>query len=138
MLGPGRSGSRCWRRGGELERGYGFGVARQLLEAALARASPDERKGLLAGAAVLAEPVFSASASAPPPGTGTTQSVLHGLYWLVANLAERASLLLAIDDVQWADEPSLRFLLYLARRLDGVPVAVALTLRTGDASADAE
>ncbi len=87
---------------------------------------------------MLAEPVFSASASAPPAGTGTTQSVLHGLYWLVANLAERAPLLLAIDDVQWADEPSLRFLLYLARRLDGVPVAVALTLRTGDASADAE
>jgi DNA-binding CsgD family transcriptional regulator len=125
-------------RGGELERGYGFGVVRQLLEAALARASPDERSGLLSGAAVLAEPVFLASASASPSSTDTTQSVLHGLYWLVANLAERSPLLLTIDDVQWADEPSLRFLLYLARRLDGVPVVLGVAMRTGDVSADAE
>ena len=119
-------------RGGELERGYGFGVVRQLLESAVARASPEERRELLSGAAVLAEPVFSASASTPPGSADTTQSVLHGLYWLVSNLAERSPLLLAIDDVQWADEPSLRFLLYLAHRLDGVPVALALAMRTGD------
>ena len=91
----------------------------------------------MSGAAALAEPVFSAPASTPSNGGDTTESVLHGLYWLVANLAERSPLLLAIDDVQWADEPSLRFLLYLARRLEGVPVALGLALRTGDPSADA-
>ena len=57
-------------------------------------------------------------------------ATLHGLYWLVVNLAERAPLLLAIDDAQWADEPSLRFLLHLAHRLAGLPVVVALTMRS--------
>jgi hypothetical protein len=42
----------------------------------------------------------------------------------------RKPLLLAIDDAQWADEPSLRFLLHLAHRLAGLPVVVALTMRS--------
>ena len=46
-------------RGGELERGFGFGVVRQLLEAALVGAAATERDRLLAGAARLAEPVFT-------------------------------------------------------------------------------
>jgi len=33
---------------------------------------------------------------------------LHGLYWLVANLAEQDRLVLVLDDAHWADEPSLR------------------------------
>lgn len=119
-------------RGGELESGYGFGIVRQLLESAVAQARRDEGDELLCGAATLAENVFSASAAGP---AAATQTVLHGLYWLVANLAERSPLLLAIDDVQWADGPSLRFLLYLARRLEGMPVALALALRTGEAGA---
>ena len=56
---------------------------------------------------------------------------LHGLYWLVVNIAERGPLILAVDDAQWADEPSLRFLLHLANRLAGLPVVVALTVRAG-------
>ena len=95
------------------------------------RAATNARE-LLAGAAVLAEPVFAATA-APAEGADASHSVLHGLYWLVANLAERSPLLLAVDDVHWADGPSLRFLLYLARRLEGMPVALVLALRTGEA-----
>ena len=36
-------------------------------------------------------------------------------------------LLLAIDDLHWCDRPSLRFLAYLARRLEGLPILVAAT-----------
>lgn len=125
-------------RGGQLERGYGFGVARQLLEAPLASASAEDRGELLSGAAVLAEPVFWSSATPAPEGPDATYSVLHGLYWLVANIAERSPLLLAIDDLQWADEPSLRFLLYLGRRLEGMRIALVLALRTGEASVEPE
>ncbi|MCA1656731.1 MAG: AAA family ATPase, partial [Actinobacteria bacterium] len=125
-------------RGGELERGYGFGIVRQLLEASVARASPEDRRDLLSGAAGLAEAVFSAPASGSATGADTTQPVLHGPYWLVANLAERSPLLLTIDDVQWVDAPSLRFLVYLARRLEAMPVALVLALRTGEASAEPE
>jgi predicted ATPase len=41
--------------------------------------------------------------------------------------------LLAVDDAQWADEPSLRFLGYLARRLEALPIAVLVGVRTEDA-----
>jgi ATP/maltotriose-dependent transcriptional regulator MalT len=125
-------------RGGELERGYAFGVVRQLLESVVSRAGPADRSELLSGAAVLAEAVFTPSASTSLAGADTPQAVLHGLYWLVANLAERSPLLLVIDDVHWADGPSLRFLLYLAHRLNGMPVALALGLRTGEPSAEPE
>ena len=48
--------------------------------------------------------------------------MLHGLYWLAANFASRTPTLLVVDDLHWADEPSLRWLHYLARRLEGLPL----------------
>jgi DNA-binding CsgD family transcriptional regulator len=119
-------------RGGELERDFGFGIVRQLLEPALMRAEAGERESLLAGAARLSEPVFAAR---PGEGAGAgdpTHAVLHGLYWLVANLSERSPLLLAIDDIQWADPPSLRFLHHLVPRLDGLATAVVICARAGE------
>ena len=35
--------------------------------------------------------------------------------------------MLAIDDLQWCDRPSLRFVAYLVRRLEGLPILVAAT-----------
>ena len=48
--------------------------------------------------------------------------MLHGLYWLAANFASRTPTLLVVDDLHWTDEPSLRWLHYLARRLEGLPL----------------
>ncbi len=120
-------------RGGELERDFGFGIVRQLLEAQVAGAAEDERDRLLAGAARLAAPVFTATDVQENSGD-VTYATLHGLYWLVANLAEQAPLVLSVDDAQWADAPSLRFLNHLAHRLDGLPVIIALTARSGIAA----
>jgi len=117
-------------RGGELERDFGFGVVRQLLETSLIGADAEERSRLLAGAARLSEPVFTDISAAEQTGD-VAFATLHGLYWLVVNLTERGPLILAIDDAQWADEPSLRFLLHLAKRLAGLPVVVGLTVRAG-------
>ena len=64
--------------------------------------------------------------------------MLHGLYWLTSNLAARGPRVIAVDDVQWCDTGSLRFLGYLARRLEGVPVLVVATWRTGEQYADDE
>ena len=52
---------------------------------------------------------------------------LHGLFWLMLNLAADRPLVLAIDDLHWCDRPSLRFLAYLTRRLEGLPVLLAVT-----------
>ena len=125
-------------RGGELAHDFAFGLVRQLFEPTLAKASDEERADLLSGAARLAEPVFSIDPSEVEAGAQATQTILHGLYWLVANLSEQGPLLLAVDDLHWADRPSLRFLVYLALRLDGLGVAVALATRTGEEASGAD
>jgi DNA-binding CsgD family transcriptional regulator len=117
-------------RGGELERELPFGIVRQLLEPVVVTCDADEREALLAGAAVLAEPVLFAAD--PEAGAEPSFSALHGLYWLTVNLADARPLLLAVDDVHWADVASLRWLIYLARRLAGVPLALVLATRAAE------
>jgi DNA-binding CsgD family transcriptional regulator/tetratricopeptide (TPR) repeat protein len=112
----------------ELEREFGFGQVRQLLEEVVARAAPERRANLLDGAAALAAPALGLEADAEPDGEAR-YAVVHGLYWLVANMAAENPLVLAVDDLQWADESSLRFVAYLARRLGGLPVALLVALR---------
>jgi DNA-binding CsgD family transcriptional regulator len=126
-------------RGGELERDFSYGVVRQLFEARLTAQSEDERRRLLVGAARLAAPLFEfgEASEALAPGEDVSHTTLHGLFWLTANLAERGPALLAVDDLHWCDSPSMRFLSYLARRLDGLPVVLAACVRTGEPGADA-
>jgi DNA-binding CsgD family transcriptional regulator len=127
----GARGMRCLSAvGGELERELPFGVVRQLLEPVLLRAGDAERERLLEGAAGLAAPAVDPHSD--PTEVPASFATLHGLYWLTANLAAERPLVLAVDDAHWADTPSLRFLIYLARRLEGIPVLVAATVRTGE------
>jgi DNA-binding NarL/FixJ family response regulator len=112
-------------RGSELEREFGFGVVRQLLETRVVRAGESERAELLAGAARLAAPVLGLGDGS----VGDSFAALHGLYWLLANLAVSGPVVLAVDDLHWADEPSLRWLVYLCHRLEGLPVLVAASTR---------
>ena len=46
--------------------------------------------------------------------------------------------MLLVDDVHWADAPSLRFLVYLAGRLEGLAATVIASVRTGDSGSDPE
>jgi DNA-binding SARP family transcriptional activator/tetratricopeptide (TPR) repeat protein len=114
-----------WARGSRLETAFAFGVVRQLLEPEVA--DPARHEDLLQGAATGARAVFDLAGEATTEGF----AVLHGLYWLVVNLAAQGPVLLAVDDAQWSDRASLRFLAYVARRLGSVPVLVATTVRTG-------
>src|SRR3954452_13238419 len=117
-------------RGGELEGQFAFGLVRQLFEAPLAAATPELRAELLAGAAELSASLFaSAPTSASREGAESSFAMLHGLYWLTANFASRRPTLVVVDDLHWADEPSLRWLHYLSRRLEGLPVLLHLGTR---------
>jgi AAA ATPase-like protein len=112
-------------RGGELEGEFAFGIVRQLFEAPLAVATSETRGELLAGAAALCSSLFASAPPETPLGAPESSfAMLHGLYWLAANFALRNPTLLLVDDLNWADEPSLRWLVYLARRLDGLPLAL--------------
>jgi DNA-binding CsgD family transcriptional regulator len=118
-------------RGGELEEEFAYGIVRQLFEPLLATATDDLRAELLSGAAGLAAPLFDENqlATVLEDPTDSSFATLHGLYWLAANLALRRPTLLAIDDLHWVDAPSLRWLIYLARRLEGLPLLVVGALR---------
>ena len=109
-------------RGTELERAFGFGVARQLLEPAVHDARFD-------GAARYAAPLLDVPLAEPvhlPLGPEGAFAVLHGLYLLTAELAPLA---LLVDDAHWADAASLRYLAYLANRLSRTPVLLVLAAR---------
>jgi DNA-binding CsgD family transcriptional regulator len=123
-------------RGGELERDFPFGVVRQLFESLLADES--ERAQLLSGAARAAAPVFGQDdpqGAGEPLGEGTF-AALHGLFWLTVNLCSEGALLLAVDDLHWCDSASLRFLAYLARRLEDLPVVLVASLRSSEPETD--
>ncbi|MFJ9853238.1 AAA family ATPase [Streptomyces sp. NPDC101150] len=62
-----------------------------------------------------------------PPHALAVQRAFHGLYRLVANELNRRPLVLALDDVHHCDELSLRWLDFLLRRSDGLPLLIVLT-----------
>ena len=118
-------------RGAELERGFAFGIVRQLFEPLLRGCSAEEGARLLSGSASRAGGVLGVRGDAPG-GSDSFAEVIHGLYWLALNLAESRSLVALVDDAQWADPPSLRFLSYLAGRLDGVSVLAVAAVRSAN------
>ncbi|MDN5918158.1 MAG: AAA family ATPase [Pseudonocardia sp.] len=124
-------------RGGALEQAFPFGVVRQLFEPALRDAGGPGRA--LAGAAAAARDVFAAvvELGGDPVAPEPSFASLHGLYWLTVDLAADGPLAIVVDDLHWCDGASLRFLAYLARRLDGLPVLVAGSLRPADRTVDA-
>lgn len=120
-------------RGSQLERSFGFGAVRQLFEAAVS--DPAARDTLLAGAASVAKPVFEEMAGDDAVSNGSF-AVLHGLYWLTVNLANQRPVVICVDDIQWCDSASLRYLAYLVKRLEGLQVLVVLAMRTGEQHPD--
>jgi DNA-binding CsgD family transcriptional regulator len=130
------AGQRCTvmgARGAELERQFGFGVVRQLFEPVLPREQA-ARDDVFTGAAKATECLFGETGQEDAPGS--LYPLLNGLYWLLVNLAERAPLVVLVDDAQWADLPSLQFLGFLARRLDSARALVVLTIRPVEPGAD--
>ena len=110
-------------RGSEFETEIAFGVARQLFEPMLRAASPVERRRLLDGVARVGARALGVEAGEPP---ADRFAAIHGLFWLCANRAERGPLVVAVDDVQWADDPSLAWLGYLARRAGDLALVVGV------------
>jgi DNA-binding CsgD family transcriptional regulator/tetratricopeptide (TPR) repeat protein len=130
-------------RGTELERDFAFGVVRQLFEPPLAEASELERTDLLQDAAGVAAGLLGLPGTPPgdgPPSSGVDPSfaILHGLYWLCANLAAVDPLCVVVDDAHWVDAPSLRYLAFLLTRLEELDVALILATRPREAGTDAE
>lgn len=110
--------------GDELESEFAFGVVLQLLEPVLSTGADD----LFDGPAGLARPLL-ASQGEPLPDDSALFSVVHGLYWFLANLAERGPVAVIVDDAHWADLASLRWLHYLAKRIEEHAIGLVIASR---------
>jgi DNA-binding CsgD family transcriptional regulator len=117
---------RATRLGGESP----FSVARRLLEPAV-RARPSV---LEAGWARHARSLFDGE----PGGAGIASSLVEGLVALAAQLVDSAgSLVLVVDDAQWADPSSLAFLKEVVDRGEEPGAGVAVAIRTAEPGIDA-
>jgi DNA-binding CsgD family transcriptional regulator len=113
-------------RATDLERDFPFSLVRQLFESRLAILPPDEREKIFEGASAA-----RGALGGDPNDTWTHDSfsVLHGLYWVTAALAEKGPLLLAIDDLHLADAASLDYLCFLLPRLEELSVVLVMAAR---------
>ena len=111
-------------RATELERDFPFSLVRQLFGLHLTSLPAGEREDLLDGAAAARGALGLGAAEDRDPF-----AVLHSLYWVTAALAERQPLVLAIDDVHWADGGSLDYLSFLLPRLEELSVLLVFATR---------
>ncbi len=102
-------------RGSALEIDLPFGIVAQLFDMADPSIVPCEALGALQLTAANAD-----------------FAVLHGVYRLSVALAGASGLLIVVDDAHWADAASLRWLAYLALRLQRLPIAIVLAVGTGE------
>ncbi|MCA1678204.1 MAG: AAA family ATPase, partial [Actinobacteria bacterium] len=123
-----------------LERDFGYGVVRQLLEPTLTCLSEEQRAVVLGGPALPASPVFGLPLPPPAAAFGYEGDpafvVCHGLFWVLRHLTANEPLVVVVDDAHWADGASLRWLAHVARRLEGLPVLLLVSSRTGERVAD--
>lgn len=122
----------------ELDRDFPFGLVHQLFDAVVTATEADRRARLLDGAAARAAGVLDPGSAPAADGDDPGYATLHGLYWLLANLADEGPLALLVDDLHWSDRASLRFLEYAGRRLEGLPAIVVATARPQEPGADAD
>ena len=121
--------------GSDLEREFPFGVVRQLFEPVLVAGRRDSPCST--GAAALGPRRCSAPSATTSPATATV--VRRAARAVLADRQPRrgaAGSLLIVDDLHWCDRPSLRFLAYLARRLEGLPSLLVVGLRTAEPGTD--
>ncbi len=125
----------------EVECDFPFGVALQLFEPAWTLAGDNERASLGAGAAKFASTLLQGQLPAAHSAAGDLGfPLIHSLFWLTRNLAMSdagaAPLAILVDDLQWSDRLSLRFLAYLAARVATLPIALVVALSRGEGTAD--
>ncbi|WP_344126122.1 AAA family ATPase [Saccharopolyspora halophila] len=90
----------------------------------------DAGSAVRAGAATRALPVLRPDLPhSPDDESPGDQATLHGLYRAAANLMSTAPLVIVVDDAHRCDEDSLRWLDFLLRRAEDLPLLLLLACR---------
>ncbi len=121
-------------RGSPLEQSFGFGDGAAALRALHQRPRPARGAAQRCGRA--AATVFDEVAGEPPAHHGQLRRAPRSLLADGEPRRRGARSMIVVDDVQWCDSASLRYLAYLVKRLEGLPVLVVLARRTGEQQPD--
>lgn len=115
--------------GSRAEYSLPFGVLKQLFSGpALPEAVAETVACLLAGDDVAAATADPATVKTDPSSIGRSRAaVLEGLCAVLMEAGKRQPVVVAVDDVQFADAPSLQALLYVLRRMRFARVMIVLT-----------
>ncbi|WP_424186681.1 ATP-binding protein [Actinokineospora sp. G85] len=113
-----------------LDRFMSFSVVRQLF--ANLTAGPDAR----AVESIIGVGPGATDQSGADFNELATHETYYELYRLVSGLTDSGPVCLIVDDLQWADVASLRWLNYLMRRATKLPLAILLSYTTGVYPAD--
>ncbi|MCX5202972.1 AAA family ATPase [Streptomyces sp. NBC_00237] len=123
-------------RGGETVASVAFHVVRHLLQPALAGASDATTRGLLGDWHTSIAPALGIT----PPNSEVNadpQGVRDGLDTLVGQLAAlHRPLVLVVDDLQWSDLETLRWLVPFAGRTGGPPLLLVTAYRVNEAKGE--
>ncbi|MDQ3456273.1 MAG: ATP-binding protein, partial [Actinomycetota bacterium] len=125
-----RGFGRLYGIGDEAEQAMPWGVVRQLVDRYAMRYAGAARALALSGPAERALATLDAAPEGSDPRDAAALArTLHALWWLTVDLAAARPMLIAVDDAQWSDASSLRFLTYLTRRMADLPVALVVATR---------
>lgn len=124
--------------GGEFERDLPMGVVRGMFESIVWRATDADRARWFRGSSSIAGwalGVPGTEATGDEPGVDSV-AMRWAFYWLAVAVAEDRPLCVLVDDVQWADRESLRWLLFCARQLQDTGIALIMAGRDHGAGVD--
>ncbi|MFI5492896.1 helix-turn-helix transcriptional regulator [Actinoplanes sp. NPDC051859] len=124
-------------RAAEFERTVPFGVLRNAMEDHVLGSRPDSLAATDLQLLPSAFRTLAAVGAAADPGllAGERYRLHRAIRTLVEHIAEPGGLVLALDDLHWADDSSLELLDHLLRHPPRAPVVLALAYRPRQASA---
>ncbi|MQA74715.1 MAG: AAA family ATPase [Solirubrobacterales bacterium] len=124
-------------RAAQFERDVPFAVFIDALDAYLAAQNPRRHKSLGAGHLTELARIFPSLAQLGEPDRGAIQAERYRAHYAVRALldllAHPRPVVLALDDLQWADEASLELVAHLLRRPGSERGLLALAYRPGEA-----
>jgi tetratricopeptide (TPR) repeat protein len=76
--------------------------------------------------------VLPGVSSSPPPAPAEPVHAFEAIAGVIERLSRRQPVLVVLEDLQWGDELSVRFLGFLGRRIQASPIFAAVTVRDED------
>ncbi|WAP54016.1 ATP-binding protein [Streptomyces sp. S465] len=116
-----------------MEQDFALGVVRQLFDSLLTGIPEELRERRLSQEDGSWRTVFGDDATLLDEGgtAAMSEETLYGLRSVLADISADGPLLILVDDLQWVDSPSLRWLAFLVKRLTGLRAVVVCALRDG-------